>query len=62
MERKMRDDHILALATGQGLDKVWGEDGGWIGSAERTELKSSNSLTGEGGRGCIVDALAKLYT
>lgn len=45
----MRDDHILALATGQGLDKVWGEDGGWIGSAERTELKSSNSLTGEGG-------------
>lgn len=66
----MCDDHILASRPTKDWIKFGGRGlakGGRIGSAERIELKSSNSLTREGegeggGRDCIVDALAKLYT
>lgn len=67
----MCDDHILASRPTKDWIKFGGRGlakGGRIGSAERIELKSSNSLTregegeGGGGRDCIVDALAKLYT
>lgn len=50
----MCDDHILASRPTKDWIKFGGRGlakGGRIGSAERIELKSSNSLTREGERG-----------